>query len=193
MAEERRIISRSSKASGHYLLPSLLWPKTGITNTRVLCSSIRRSAAVGNRWMNCHYLWSMRSLMSTNITADLAVHHTQASEDQLVSEAKSGNREAFAELCRRYGAMLERRIFRIVRNREDSEDVLQETFLSAFLHLQSFRGTCRFSTWITKIGINASVMLLRKRKRSLTIASEVVTKDGQRKETPEFRDPRPNP
>lgn len=131
--------------------------------------------------------------MSTNITADLAVHHTQASGDQLVSEAKSGNREAFAELCRRYGAMLERRIFRIVRNREDSEDVLQETFLSAFLHLQSFRGTCRFSTWMTKIGINASIMLLRKRKRFLTIASEVVTEDGQRNGTPEIRDPRPDP
>jgi RNA polymerase sigma-70 factor, ECF subfamily len=135
----------------------------------------------------------MRSLMSTNITADFAVHHTQASDDQLVSEAKSGNREAFAELCRRYSAILERRIFRIVRHREDSEDVLQETFLSAYLHLQSFRGTCRFSTWMTKIGINASIMLLRKRKRPLTIASEVVTEDGQRKETPEFRDPRPNP
>jgi RNA polymerase sigma-70 factor, ECF subfamily len=135
----------------------------------------------------------MRRLMSTNITADLTVHHTQASDDQLVSEAKSGNCEAFAELCRRYSTILERRIFRIVRHREDSEDVLQETFLSAYLHLQSFRGTCRFSTWMTKIGINASIMLLRKRKRSLTIASEVVTEDGQRIETPEFRDPRPNP
>ena len=131
--------------------------------------------------------------MSTNITADFAVHHTQASEDQLVSEAKSGNREAFAELCRRYSAILERRIFRIVRHREDSEDVLQETFLSAYLHLQSFRGTCRFSTWMTKIGINASIMLLRKRKRFLTIASEVVTEDGQRNGTPEIRDPRPDP
>jgi RNA polymerase sigma-70 factor (ECF subfamily) len=50
--------------------------------------------------------------------------------------------------------MLKQRIFRIVRHREDAEDVLQETLLSAYLHLDNFRGACRFSTWMIKIGIN---------------------------------------
>jgi DNA-directed RNA polymerase specialized sigma24 family protein len=46
---------------------------------------------------------------------------------------------------------------------------------------------------MTTIGINASLMLLRKRKSFLKHTSDVVTNDGQRLETPEFRDPRPNP
>lgn len=119
--------------------------------------------------------------------------YPQFSDDQLLFQAKSGDQQAFSELCRRYKGLLKQRIFRIVRHREDSEDVLQETFLSAYLHLNSFRGTCRFSTWVTKIGINASIMLLRKRRKSLNTTSELVTDDGWRFETWEFRDPQPDP
>jgi RNA polymerase sigma-70 factor (ECF subfamily) len=89
--------------------------------------------------------------------------------------------------------MLKQRIFRIVRHREDAEDVLQETLLSAYLHLDSFRGACRFSTWMITIGINTSLMFLRKRKTSSNIISDAITHDGQRLERPEIRDPSPNP
>lgn len=111
------------------------------------------------------------------------------SEDRLVSEAKTGDHQAFTELCLRYRGVLRRRIYRIVRHREDVEDVLQETFLKAYQHLDSFRGECRFSTWMTKIGINASLMLLRKRR----VLSEIPTEDEERSETPEVRDTRLNP
>jgi len=89
--------------------------------------------------------------------------------------------------------MLKQRIFRIVRNREDAEDVLQETLLSAYRHLDTFRGTCRVSTWMTRIGINRSLMILRKRRCMPEVISEQVSGDGQRFESPEFRDPGLNP
>jgi len=89
--------------------------------------------------------------------------------------------------------MLKQRIFRIVRNREDAEDVLQETLLSAYRHLDTFRGTCRVSTWMTTIGINTSLMILRKRRSMPEVISEQVSEDGQRFESPEFRDPGLNP
>jgi RNA polymerase sigma-70 factor (ECF subfamily) len=89
--------------------------------------------------------------------------------------------------------MLNQRIFRIVRNREDAEDVLQETLLSAYRHLDTFRGTCRVSTWMMKIGINTSLMILRKRRSMPEVISEQVSEDGQRFESPEFRDPGLNP
>jgi RNA polymerase sigma-70 factor, ECF subfamily len=108
--------------------------------------------------------------MSSNILVDFRVQHPQPSDDQLLSEAKCGDRLAFAELCQRYSRILRQRIFMIVRHREDAEDVLQETFLNAYQHLHSFRGNCRLSTWLTRIGINASVMLLRKRKTRLKTA-----------------------
>ena len=79
--------------------------------------------------------------------------------------------------------MLKQRIFRIVRHREDAEDVLQESFLSAYRHLDSFRGACRFATWMIKIGINTSLMYLRKRKTFSNIISDAITHDGQRLES----------
>jgi RNA polymerase sigma-70 factor (ECF subfamily) len=89
--------------------------------------------------------------------------------------------------------MLKQRILSIVRHREDAEDVLQETLLSVYRHLNSFRGKSRFSTWIMKIGINTSITFLRKRKTVFKHTSDVVTENGERFETPEFRDPQPNP
>lgn len=131
--------------------------------------------------------------MSPNILRTFTGQHPQPSDGQLLSKARSGDSRAFAELCQRYSGLLKQMIFRIVRHREDAEDVLQETFLSAYQHLDGFRGKCSFPTWMTKIGINASLMLLRKRKTVLKRTSDVVTADGERLETPDFRDPRPNP
>jgi RNA polymerase sigma-70 factor (ECF subfamily) len=131
--------------------------------------------------------------MSTNVLADFRVQPPEPSDEQLLSEARSGDGRAFAELCQRYTGILRQRIFRIVRHREDAEDVLQETFLSAYLHLDSFRGACKFSTWMTKIGINNSLMFLRKRKSFSSTISDGVTDDGQRFEVPQIRDPHPNP
>ena len=55
---------------------------------------------------------------------------------------------------------------RITRNHEDAEDAVQDAFLRAFLHLQSFDGRSTFSTWLTRIGINSALMILRKRRNS---------------------------
>lgn len=131
--------------------------------------------------------------MSTTITADFVVRNKQEPDEQLLSEAKSGDQQAFAELCLRYRGMLMRRILKIVRHREDAEDVLQETFLSVYQHMDSFRGACKFSTWMAKIGINRSLMFLRKRRSALETSAEVIMDNGQILETREFRDPGPDP
>lgn len=84
-------------------------------------------------------------------------------------------------------------IYKIVRNREDAEDVFQDALLCAYQNLNGFRGTCKFSTWMTKIGINRSLMLLRKRSSMPETTTEIVTDDGQTVETREFQDSRPDP
>lgn len=131
--------------------------------------------------------------MSTQIFEHSVAQHSEVSDEQLLSRARSGDQGAFGELCLRYTGMLKQRIFRIVRNREDAEDVLQETLLSAYRHLDTFRGTCRVSTWMTRIGINTSLMILRKRRSMPEAISEQASGDGQRFESPEFRDPGLNP
>jgi RNA polymerase sigma-70 factor, ECF subfamily len=97
-------------------------------------------------------------------TMTAASLHDCVQERQLVAAAKSGDKLAFESLFKRH----QRRIFvlalRYTRVREDAEDVVQLTFLKAFVHLQNFEGKSSFSTWATRIAINQALMLLRARR-----------------------------
>ena len=114
-------------------------------------------------------------------------------DDLLIPQAESGDQRAFVELCRRYNKPLMRTIFRIVRNHDDAEDIVQDTMLSAYEHLNGFRGQSSFSTWIIRIGINKALMLLRKRKMHPEVTFDSVSSDSSAFETREHRDPSPNP
>ena len=90
-----------------------------------------------------------------------------ANEDEmLVADAKIGKATAFTKLVERY----EQRVFfvalRITRNREDAEDVVQQSFQKTFVHLKSFVGRSSFSTWLTRVAINEALMLIRKSRGS---------------------------
>lgn len=60
--------------------------------------------------------------------------------------------------------MVFRTVHRITRNQEDTEDVLQESWMRGFMHIRGFDGRSAFSTWLTRIAINAALMMLRKRR-----------------------------
>jgi RNA polymerase sigma-70 factor (ECF subfamily) len=89
---------------------------------------------------------------------------TLRTDDDLVQAAQLGDQEAFAELCRLHTHAVRRRILAIVRHQEDAEDAMQETLFRAYANLARFRQSCKFSTWITAIGINAALTVIRKRK-----------------------------
>ena len=84
------------------------------------------------------------------------------SEEQLIAAAKSGRRAPFGELCERHMKQVSCVTRRILRNREDAEDAAQECFLNAFVHLKDFDGRSQFTTWLTRIAINAALMKFRK-------------------------------
>lgn len=86
------------------------------------------------------------------------------SESNLLLAARKGNHAAFAELCRQHSPQIFRVVSRIARNKEDAEDALQETMLRAFIHLRTFDGRSRFATWLTRIAINVTLMILRKNR-----------------------------
>jgi RNA polymerase sigma-70 factor (ECF subfamily) len=79
---------------------------------------------------------------------------------------------------------------RITRNHEDAEDAVQDAFLRAFLHLQSFDGRSTFSTWLTRIGINSALMILRKRRNSREV---MPAKDSESESSWEATDSEQNP
>jgi RNA polymerase sigma-70 factor, ECF subfamily len=99
-----------------------------------------------------------------------SVHNRRAvfenmSDSLLVSAAQSGDCHAFGELCQRHSRTVLPRIYRITRNWDDAEDVLQESLLRAFVHLKAFEGRSSFSSWFTRIAVNSALLLLRKRRR----------------------------
>jgi RNA polymerase sigma-70 factor (ECF subfamily) len=90
----------------------------------------------------------------------------EMNEELLVSAARSGDRTAFMELCRRHSRQIRWRVHRITRNHEDTEDAFQDTLLRAFLNLKSFEGRSSFSSWLTRIAINSALGILRKKRAS---------------------------
>jgi RNA polymerase sigma factor (sigma-70 family) len=93
-------------------------------------------------------------------------------EAQLVAAAKRGQQAAFGELYARHSKKIYRATLRIMRNHEDAEDALQDSFLNAFVHLREFDGRSSFSTWLTRIAINSALMKLRKNRRCPEISRD---------------------
>lgn len=63
-----------------------------------------------------------------------------------------------------------RTVYRLTKNREDADDAIQDAFLRALVRLQDFDGRSAFATWFTRIAINCSLMMLRKRKKARTVS-----------------------
>lgn len=74
-------------------------------------------------------------------------------------------REAFGELIKLYSEPLYRQIRRTVQSHEDTDDILQNTFLKAWQNIENFRGDAKLSTWLYKIAINESLTFLEKEKK----------------------------
>jgi len=84
-----------------------------------------------------------------------------ANERTLVVAAKNGDEQAFETLFKRYRRKTLGVVRRYVRVVEDAEDIVQQSFYKAFVHLSQFQGESSFSTWLTRIAINEALMFLR--------------------------------
>src|SRR6266849_292434 len=85
-----------------------------------------------------------------------------AADEELVAAAKKGDELGFESLAKRHQRRIFALAFRYTRVREDAEDIVQETFQKAFVHLHKFEGKSCFSTWLTRIAINEALMSLRR-------------------------------
>jgi RNA polymerase sigma-70 factor, ECF subfamily len=114
------------------------------------------------------------------------------SDGALVAAARSGDHQAFEELVLRHKQKVFTVAQRITNNREDAEDVVQESFHKAFLHLDSFQEKSRFSTWLTRIAMNEALMLLRRRRGAFEVLPGGPDKDAS-PSSEAFVDRSPNP
>src|SRR5260221_483720 len=114
-------------------------------------------------------------------------------EGKLIAAARSGHGSAFGILCERHAEMILRVTFRITRNREDAEDAVQDSFLSAFVHLASFDGRSRFATWLTRIAINSALGQLRKKRGVREISMDEPSTTEETRPRRELPDRAPDP
>src|ERR1700688_1066378 len=100
-------------------------------------------------------------------------------EAEQIEKARTGDARAFSDLIGKY----ERKIFRlaqhVTQNREDAEDVLQETFMKAYEHLDQFKGDSKFYTWIVRIAVNQALMKLRRRKTDKSVSLDETIDTGE--------------
>lgn len=107
-----------------------------------------------------------------------------ANESALIARILSGETELFHELIRPYEKLVYVTIFAILKNETEAEDGAQETMISAFRHLASFRGEAKFSTWLVTIAMNEARKRLRKAKVSAEDSLDEPKEDSEGDYTP---------
>jgi RNA polymerase sigma-70 factor, ECF subfamily len=100
----------------------------------------------------------------TASSTQFALRPVASADLALVHASKEGDVAAFEQLVKRYDRRLLRIAQTVTRNREDSEDAVQEALLKAFQNLADFREDSQFSTWLIRITVNQSPMKLRKQR-----------------------------
>ena len=89
---------------------------------------------------------------------------TGLGDNEIISRVLKGEQNAYAELVTRYQAYVFTLVLRMIKSREDAEEVAQDVFVKAYRSLADFRGESKFSTWLYTIANTTSITFLRKKK-----------------------------
>src|SRR6266478_5659301 len=126
--------------------------------------------------------------MATQVAVGL-----QFNEEKLIRAGKRGDSEAVEVLFRRYHRPLFQTALRVLGNAEDAEDALQDGMLSAYRNLKRFEGRSQFSTWLTRIVINAALMRRRSAKARPAVSLDESPREDELPAAERFADEGPNP
>lgn len=102
------------------------------------------------------------------MTADVSVMPVSAevlTDEEIVARVRAGETVWFEILMRRYNRRLFRVSHSILGDPSEAEDVMQDAYVRAYLHLEQFDGRARFATWLTKIAVHEALARLRRRRR----------------------------
>ena len=133
-----------------------------------------------------------RSSYTINFNYNYTIKDTTPDEATLVRQAIAGEEGALEILFAQHSRALFQTALRLLGNPEDAEDALQEAMLSAYRNLPRFEGRSQFSTWMTRIVINAALMRRRSKRAHPALSLDDSTED----KTPiaeRFADGHPSP
>lgn len=114
-------------------------------------------------------------------------------DEELVFAAKTGDELAFETLMKRHKSRIFAVALRYARVHEDAEDIVQQTFQKLFIYLHNFQGKSSFSTWLTRIAINESLMFLRRGRALREVSIEDTCSEEAASRGLEILDSSPNP
>src|SRR5687768_11409639 len=97
----------------------------------------------------------------------------EISDEEVVRRVVAGERELFELLMRRHNQRVYRAVRAILRNPDDTEDVMQQAYVNAYRHLHQFEGRAGFATWMTKIAMREAVSRNRKTISLLRVVPEL--------------------
>jgi len=107
-----------------------------------------------------------------------------ASDEELVSAFQAGDISAFDDLSRRWNGKIQGAIYRILGSEEEARDLAQDAFLKAFRSLRSFKGECRFSSWLYQIALNLCRDRMRRRRGRTLVSLDDAAAEGHATEPP---------
>jgi RNA polymerase sigma-70 factor (ECF subfamily) len=96
------------------------------------------------------------------------------SDTYYIKRIQEGDTTAYACILDKYSRQVYSLAFKVVRNREDAEELAQDVFLKAFKHLNGFKSDSSFSTWIYRIAYNTAISYTRKKKQEYLAIEEAV-------------------
>ena len=117
----------------------------------------------------------------------------EGDESALIAAAKGGNAQAFEVLIARHQQRILAIALRRTRVRQDAEDIVQQSFQKAFLHLHQFEGRSSFSTWLTRVAINEAQMLHRKSGNTREVSIDDLNENAVTVTPLEIADSAPDP
>ena len=100
-----------------------------------------------------------------------------ATDEELVSRARTKDYAAFEELVERYEDKIFRLAFRFVRNETEAKEIVQDTFLLVWRKLDTFKGDSQFGSWLYRVATNTALMRLRAQRRHPEISTEELPVD----------------
>jgi RNA polymerase sigma-70 factor, ECF subfamily len=103
---------------------------------------------------------------------------SELTDEQVVKRVLEGETALFEIIMRRYNQRLYRVARIILRDDGEAEDVMQDTYVRAYQHLNQFAGKAKFSTWLTRIAVHEALARMQKRKR-LTAIEDVTQSAGE--------------
>ncbi|HEX9985577.1 MAG TPA: RNA polymerase sigma factor [Thermoanaerobaculia bacterium] len=113
----------------------------------------------------------------------------ELTDEEIVRRVVAGERELFELLLRRYNQRIYRAVRAVLRNPDDTEDVMQQAYVSAYRHLHQFEGRSAFATWLTKIALREAAARNKKSVALLHMVPELPGDDTMN----DFPEPSPDP